>query len=92
MQLELLQIQQYLNVHPVLEKNDSLKKKYVVLINYFIGKQSGRDLWTKQTYKLYCDKIMGQELDVEKIKINDLNILEWFRFFKYRYFLLTDCL
>ena len=34
---EMLQIQQYLNVHPVMEKNDSLKKKYVSLIYYFVN-------------------------------------------------------
>lgn len=92
MKSELLQIQQYLNVHPIFEKNDSLKKRYVVLINYFIGKQSKRNLWAKQTYKLYCDKIVGQGLDVEKLKTKDLSMLEQFKFFKYRYFLLTDCL
>jgi len=89
---ELLQIQQYLNIHPIFEKNDNLKKKYVVLINYFIEKQSGKDLWAKQTFKLYSDKIVGKDLDIENIKAKDLSILEKFKFFKYRYFLLTDCL
>lgn len=92
MQMEFLQLQQYLNVHPIIKKNDSLKKRYVALINYFIEKQNGSDLWGKQTYKLYCDKIVGQEKNIEKTKEKDLSIFERLKFSKYRYFLLTDCL
>ncbi len=35
MKPEMLQVQQYLNVHPILGKNEGLRKKYVVLLNFF---------------------------------------------------------
>lgn len=92
MKPEMLQVQQYLNVHPILEKDQVLRKKYVVLLNYFVGKQGRGDLWSKQMLKLYCDKIVGKDFDLGKEKTKDLSIIEQFKFFKYRYYLLTDCL
>ena len=92
MKPDLLQIQQYLNVHPILGKDQVLRKKYVVLLNYFVGKQERGDLWSKQMLKLYGDKIVGKDFDLGKEKTKDLSIIEQFKFFKYRYYLLTDCL
>lgn len=89
---EMLQIQQYLNVHPVMEKNDSLKKKYVSLIYYFVNQYEKKDLWCKQLFKLYSNKIVGESFEAGKEKIKALSLFEHFKFFKYRYFLLTDCL
>lgn len=92
MKPEMLQVQQYLNVHPILGKNEGLRKKYVVLLNFFVEKQGRGDLWSKQMLKLYSDKIVGEGFELGKEKTKDLNIFEQFKFFKYRYYLLTDCL
>lgn len=50
------------------------------------------DLWSKQMLKLYSDKIVGKGFELGKEKTKDLSIFEQFKFFKYRYYLLTDCL
>lgn len=92
MKTEMIQVQQYLNVHPILGKNEGLRKKYVVLLNFFVEKQGRGDLWSKQMLKLYSDKIVGEGFELGKEKTKDLNIIEQFKFFKYRYYLLTDCL
>lgn len=92
MKTEMLQVQQYLNVHPIIGKNEGLRKKYVVLINYFVGKQGRGDIWSKQMFKLYGDKIVGKNVEFGKERTRDFSIIEQFKFFKYRYYLLTDCL
>ncbi len=92
MKTEMLQMQQYLNIHPIFEKKEDLRKKYVVLLNYFVEKLGGDDLWSKQMIKLYSDKIVGKGIELGKEKTKDLSIIEQFKFFKYRYYLLTDCL
>jgi small GTP-binding protein len=92
MKPEMLQVQQYLNVHPILEKKASVKEKYVSLISYFVSEQKSEDLWCKQALKLYCDRIIGDGFEIKKENIKDLSLFKQFKFFKYRYYLLTDCL
>lgn len=95
MRPEMLQLQQYLNVHPILGKTDGFRKKYVVLLNYFVLKQGRCDLWSKQMLKLYGEKIVCKDFEVGKEYARDLSVLEQFKsfkYFKYRYCLLTDCL
>lgn len=92
MKPEMLQVQQYLSVHPIFGKNEGLRKKYVVSLNFFVEKQGRGDLWSKQMLKLYSDKIVGENFELGKEKTKDLGIIEQFKFFKYRYYLLTDCL
>ena len=95
MRPEMLQLQQYLNVHPILGKTDGFRKKYVVLLNYFVLKQGRCDLWSKQMLTLYGEKIVCKDFEVGKEYARDLSVLEQFKsfkYFKYRYCLLTDCL
>ncbi len=92
MKVEMLQVQQYLKIHPVIGKGERLRRKYVVLLNHFVRKQGRGDVWSKQMLKLYSNMIIGKDVWSEKEKIRDLSIIEQFKFFKYRYFLLTDCL
>lgn len=92
MKPEMLQIEQYLRVHPVLKKDGTLQKKYIGLLNYFVSKQGRGTQWSKQMLKLYSDKIIGEEFQTDKEVAKDLNMLEKFKFSKYRFFLLTDCL
>ena len=76
-------MQQYLKIHPIYEKKEDLRKKYVVLLNYFVEKLGGDDLWSKQMIKLYSDKIVGKGIELGKEKTKDLSIIEQFKFFKY---------
>ena len=92
MKPEMLQIEQYLRVHPVLKKDGTLQKKYIGLLYYFVSKQGRGTQWSKQMLKLYSDKIIGEEFQTDKEVAKDLNMLEKFKFSKYRFFLLTDCL
>ncbi len=92
MKPEMLQVQQYLNEHPILEKNATVKEKYVSLISHFVGEHKNKDLWCKQALRLYCDRIIGDGFEIKKENTKDLSLFEQFKFFKYRYYLLTDCL
>ncbi|SDV99360.1 small GTP-binding protein domain-containing protein [Kandleria vitulina] len=92
MKPEMLQVQQYLNVHPILEKNATVKEKYVSLISHFVSEHKNKDLWCKQALRLYCDRIIGDGFEIKKENIKDLSLFKQFKFFKYRYYLLTDCL
>lgn len=92
MKPEMLQVQQYLSVHPILEKNANVKEKYVALISYFVGEQKNKDLWCKQAIKLYCDRITSDGYGIKIENTKDLSLFKQFKLFKYRYYLLTDCL
>lgn len=92
MKAEMLQVQQYLNVHPILDKKLTLKKKYIALISHFVSEQKSKDLWSKQALNLYCERIAGNNFEIKKENTKDLSFFEQFKFFGYRYYLLTDCL
>ena len=63
------------------------------LLRYFVYKQESRDIWAKQVLDLYQRKISPKEIDNSVDgKAKDLNLLDRFKFFKYRYFLLSDLL
>jgi len=84
MKSEMLQIQQYLNVHPLLKKEVGLRRKYVVLLNFFVEKQGKGTLWSKQMIKLYANKIAGGDFELEKEKTTDQRRIEKVKFWKYR--------
>ncbi len=92
MKPEMLQVQQYLNIHPIVDKDKGIRKKYFVLLNYFVEKQGKGDLWTKQELDLYKKAIVGNDVELANSKTVDFSIFEKFKFFKYRYYLLTDSL
>lgn len=92
MKPEMLQIQQYLNVHPISKKSSALRKKYISLLTYFVKNQGRGDLWSKQCLVLYTNIIVGTGEEIDGDKATDLSWIEQFKLFKYRYFLLTDCL
>ena len=80
MKPEMLQVQQYLNVHPILDKKVSVKEKYVALISYFVSEQKSKDLWCKQALKLYFDRIVGNDFEIKKENTKDLSLFEQFKF------------
>ena len=89
MKAAMLEIQQYLVLHPVVKMNTKLKTKYMALLKHFVSESGSRDVLDKQMLKLYSSKLGVAD---SKDKIKDLSFLEKFKFFHYRYFLLTDCL
>ena len=89
MNLAMLGIQQYLHLHPVANLETKLKTKYMKLLQHFVSETVGKDIWGNQMLQLYCSKLAVSD-NIDKIK--DFGIIEKFKFFHYRYFLLTDCL
>lgn len=89
MKVEMLEIQQYLVLHPVAKMNTRLKTEYMALLEYFVSETGSRDIWDKQMLKLYSSKL-GVADSEDKTK--DLIFFDKFKFCHYRYFLLTDCL
>ena len=85
----MLGIQQYLHLHPIANLETKLKTKYMKLLQYFVSETVGKDIWGNQMLQLYCSKLAVSD-NIDKIK--DFGIIEKFKFFHYRYFLLTDCL
>ena len=68
MKPEMLQIQQYLNVHPINKKDATLRKKYISLLTHFVKNQGRGDLWSRQCLALYTDAIVGtgEEIDGDR--------------------------
>ena len=89
MKLAMLGIQQYLYLHPVIKMEIKLKTKYMKLLQHFVSKIVSKDIWGNQMIQLYSSKLAVSG-NIDKIK--DFGIIEKFKFFHYRYFLLTDCL
>jgi hypothetical protein len=89
MNLAMLGIQQYLHLHPVANLETKLKTKYMKLLQYFVSETVSKDIWGKQMLQIYGSKLAVSS-NTDKIK--DFGIIEKFKFFHYRYFLLTDCL
>lgn len=84
---DMLQIQQYLNIHPVIKEDKKTRDRYLLLLNYFIGKQAVRNLWSKRVLELYRRQLSG-EFGVSTCK----STKDGTKLFKYRNYLLTDCL
>ncbi len=83
----MLEIQQYLDLHPLKKMSLKLKSKYMVLLAYFISRTGSEDMWSKQMLKLYDSKL---ETLKKYHEVKDLGFLEGFKFFNYIYSLLTD--
>ena len=53
MDKELLHLQQYLHLHPVLEKDKKYRIAYVSLVKYICDKNAKRDKWNKGMMSLF---------------------------------------
>ncbi len=92
MKASLLVLQQYLKVHPVLEKKEKLRREYAALLRYFADGNGEKDLWSEQLLRLYTETIAGEETEAQGSKLKDLGLFEKIGFSAYRYLLLTDSL
>jgi len=100
MDKELLHLQQYLHFHPVLAKDKKYRIAYVSLIKYICDKNAKRDKWNKGMMALFKQCMMPNE-DIIVVEIDAKNNIVFggknsrflkYRFQKYRYILLLDCL
>lgn len=87
-----MEISQYIGIHPILNKDLKLRRKYLILLNYFCGIDKKNNIWERQLWNLYADKIAGECINAAAVTAKDLNILQKFKFMKYRYYILIDAL
>lgn len=97
---ERLQIQQYIEQHPVMYKDKKYRLAYVSLIKHLCEKSAEGSQWSDGMMLLMKEKIMDGD-DFLAIKVdskNDIifgskkNIILKYKIWKYRYNILTDCL
>ena len=100
MDYKILQIQQYIRQHPILSKEKKRQAAYISLIRYFCENNRKCSLWVKSMISLMKEKLM-EDSDFVDLQINSHNIivingkksfLQKYRFMKFRYCILTDCL
>ena len=92
MNTKLLEIGQYIRLHPVLKKNIAFKKSYILLLKSFCISGDDSNLWNSNIWKFYINQIL--EFNDIRIKntINEKVRLNNFNYFTYRYNLLLDAL
>lgn len=100
MEKELLHLQQYLSCHPVMEKETKYRIAYVSLIKFICEKHSKRSQWSKSMLSLMKQFMMPND-DVISVEYDEKDNIIFgseeskflkYRFQKYRYNLLIDCL
>ena len=100
MKKELLQIQQYISIHSVLERDEKDKIAYISLLRFICEKHSKKDQWRKSMVALLKEKFIGEkelltvEID-EKKRVSfsgKKNFFFRYKFQKYIYILLVDSL
>lgn len=93
-----LQIQQYIELHPILSTDKNYRINYVSLIRYLSKYNTENTLWRESMLKLMQEKIMENEdfIPVEIISDKGIIFLEKsisnYKFKKYKYNILIDCL
>lgn len=96
----MLQIQQYLSFHPVMNKEEKYRVAYVSLLKRICEKYSWRNQWSKSMILLLKDSIMGGE-DFIPVEFDENNSVIFgdekrrsfkYKFYENRYNILTDCL
>ena len=100
MRNEQLQLQQYMHKHLIGEYKEKYKIAYVSLIKYLCEKHAKRDKWSKSMIVL-MKECLTLESEYMTVRIDDKKNIFFdekrsrflkYKFYKFRYFLLTDCL
>ena len=89
---DILIIQQYLKIHPVINMNLGIKRKYMRLLINFVSKIESENQWVNQMFQLYSLTLDVGDVNKDEFDLKDMNIIERFKFRHYRYFILIDCL
>lgn len=91
MRASMLEIQQYLDLHPVAKMNLQLKTKYINLLKQLIAETGSKDLWVESMIRLYSLKLCDDSQEDKGFSFYEL-FKNCFNYHYFRYFLLTDCL
>lgn len=100
MDKNLLHLQQYINLHPLMGKKLKYKKAYVSLLQYVCDKSYEDEKWCTSMMSLYKQSLIPNEV-VVAVEIDEKNNISFdgkngwllkYRFQKYRYVFLFDCL
>lgn len=100
MKKEMLQVQQYLLFHPVVAREEKYRAAYVSLLKHICEKSAKRNQWSEGMISLMKQKIMTGE-DFLPVEIDEKSNVIFgdeksglfkYKFQKYRYNILTDCL
>lgn len=93
MRPEMLQVQQYIQIHPVRKESYKTRIKYIVFLSYMKEMIGEIDQWSEGVISLYTDKLVSDDEREKGSKLlSKINSISQCKVFKYRYFLLTDCL
>lgn len=100
MNRQMMRLQQYLFLHPIREMKEKYRVAYVSLVGWLCGKHSGKDQWGGSVMALMRRRLADdRELfpvrtDREGNLLFETGMGNLFRykFHRYRYILLTDCL
>lgn len=100
MKKEMLQVQQYLLFHPVFAREEKYRAAYVSLLKHICEKSKKRNQWSEGMISLMKGKLMTGE-DFLPVEIDENSNVIFgdeksglfkYKFQKYRYNILTDCL
>ena len=64
-----MEISQYIGIHPILDKDLKLRRKYLILLNYFCGIDKKNNIWERQLWNLYADKIAGECINAAVVTV-----------------------
>ena len=98
MNKEWLSIAQCLNTHPILFEKPTYKIKYLNVLEYFVGKYSKEDVFSKELLNVYKEKLLDgvaysyNVKDIRKAAKGATGLkFKGYKLFSYRYNLLFDC-
>lgn len=100
MEKEMLQLEQYINIHPIRTQDEKYRIAYVSLIKYICEKYSKNDKWCDSMITLMKQVMIGEK-NYFSVHIKDNNRIifgekkGWlfrYKFQKQSYIILTDCL
>lgn len=98
MNKEMLKLSQYVRKHPVLGESEEYKRRYTGTLEYFVNRYSAEDTYAKSMLELYKNMLLAQpenyEYKGDELRQISRGVLgfkrkKW-KFFSYRYCLLTD--
>ena len=92
MNIKMLEIGQYIRLHPILKKNIATREKYIFLLKKISVLCDERNSWNTNIWKFYINKILGFNNRNIKNKKNKIVKFNQSNYLKYRYNLLLDAL
>lgn len=99
MNREKLEVSQMLQEHPIRAEKEQYRINYINVLEYFVRKYSGDDLWANSVLSLYKSKLLDNPTDyhyacqdIKKVSRTVLTTkFRHFKFFSYRFSIVMDC-